>query len=108
MLVVRLRFVVRIILVLTALLLLPVIGSAVFVRGGGLAGTALAMIGVLWLWLWLPRLAHSAFDSGKYAVAARRYAWLERLASSRTRERAARLSRAGATSRPAMRHEPRR
>jgi predicted Zn-dependent protease len=89
------RFVIRIACIVLVLLLLPVIGSVLFVRAGGLAGAALSLLGLLWIWLWLPRVAHDAFDSGKLTVAARRYRWLERLAPSVARERAARLSRAG-------------
>jgi predicted Zn-dependent protease len=69
--------------------------GAVFGRGGAIAGATLSVVTLLWLWLWLPRLAHSAFESGKYGAAARRYRWLQWVATSRTRERAARLSRAG-------------
>ncbi len=89
------RFVVRIFLILVALVALPLLGAIVLRRGGGLAGAGLALIGLLWIWLWLPRIAHSAFEEGKYTVAGRRYRWLEWLAPSSTRERAARLSRAG-------------
>jgi len=89
------RFVVRTSLIATALLMLPFIGSVVFVRAGAVIGVAAAVLGLLWIWLWLPRMAHDAFDAGKYKVAARRYRWIEGGAASRSRERAARLSRAG-------------
>ena len=89
------RFVVRILCVVAALVALPLVGATVLARGGILGGAALSLLGALWVWLWLPRVAHSAFEEGKYAVAGRRYRWLEWLASSPARERAARLSRAG-------------
>lgn len=91
----RVRFVVRIVCILAVLLALPVVGAMLFARGGGLGGSALALVLLLWIWLWLPRVAHSAFEVGKYAVAGRRYRWLEWIATSSVRERAARLSRAG-------------
>ena len=89
------RFLVRILCVAIALLALPFIGATLVARSGALAGAGLSLIGLLWIWLWLPRVAHSAFEVGKYAVAGRRYRWLEWVAPSASRERAARLSRAG-------------
>src|SRR5688572_6261416 len=58
-------------------------------------GVALSLVLLIYVWLWLPRLAHAAFEAGTFAVAARRYRWLERLAPSAARERAARLSLSG-------------
>jgi len=49
----------------------------------------------LFTWLLLPRLAHAAFEAGRYARASRRYRVIEVLAPSARRRRAARLSRAG-------------
>ena len=49
----------------------------------------------LFAWLVLPRLAHGAFERGRFARAARRYHVIELLAPSARRRRAARLSRAG-------------
>ena len=89
------RFGLRIVSIVVAIIALPVVGGAVAGRPGTVAGASLGVVGVLWLWLWLPRLAHAAFEAGKYPVAARRYRWLEWLAASSARERAARLSRAG-------------
>jgi hypothetical protein len=88
------RFVVRIMCVAGVVVALPLAGRALL-RGGGLVGAALSLLLLLWVWLWLPRIAHSAFEAGSYAVAGRRYRWLEWLAPSSGRERAARLSRAG-------------
>ena len=89
------RFVARISFVIVVALWLPFLGAALLGRPGALAGAGLALLAVLWLWLWLPRSAHDAFESGKYAAAARRYRVLGVIAPSRARERAALLSRAG-------------
>ena len=60
------------------------------VAGAGLVGALFA--GVT---LWLPRSAHAAFEAGKFGNAARRY-WLAGATTwSPSRDRAARLSRAG-------------
>ncbi len=64
-------------------------------RLGAVIGVALALVATLWLWLWLPRAAHSAFEHGRFARAARRYRLLAILAGTADRERSARLSRAG-------------
>jgi predicted Zn-dependent protease len=55
-------------------------------------GVALAMLATLWLALWLPRMAHAAFQSAHYAAARRRYRVLGALAVTRRRARAAQLS----------------
>lgn len=89
------RFVLRLVGIVATLLLIPVIGAALFARAGAVSGAALSALIVLWLWLWLPRLAHGAFDAGKFRAAAVRYRWGESLAVTSARERAARLSRAG-------------
>jgi predicted Zn-dependent protease len=89
------RFLVRIACIVGVLLALPVLWAAVFGRTGAVVGVVMSLLWLLTLWLWLPRLAHAAFEAGKVAVAARRYRWLERLAHTSGRERAARLSRAG-------------
>ncbi len=89
------RFAIRIVAVVIVLLALPFVGAMTLARGGATLGVGLSLLTILWLWLWLPRVAHSAFEAGKYAVSARRYRWLEWLAPSAVRERAARLSRAG-------------
>jgi predicted Zn-dependent protease len=87
------RYLLRALGILVAVVALPVFGVA-FGRAGALAGAGLSVLALLWLWLWLPRLAHDAFEAGKYRVAARRYRWLQWVATSRVRERAAWLSRA--------------
>ena len=56
---------------------------------------ALAVGFALFAWLVLPRLAHGAFEAGRYRRAARRYRLIELCAPSARRRRAARLSRAG-------------
>lgn len=89
------RFIVRIVGIVIALFVIPLLGAAMLGRGGAMLGVGLSLLTSVWLWLWLPRVAHSAFETGKYPVAARRYRWLEWLAPSASRERAARLSRAG-------------
>ena len=88
------RFVARIAAVVACAVLLPVVGAALADRGGALAGTALAGVALAWLWLWLPRSAHRAFEAGKYVAASRRYRVLGTLAPTAARERAALLSRA--------------
>jgi len=89
------RYVLRVAGIVVVLLAMPLLGAVLFRRAGGLAGAGLSLLALLWLWLWLPRVAHDAFDAGKYKLSASRYRWLQWLAPSRARERAARLSRAG-------------
>jgi len=91
----RMRFLVRIACILAVLLALPVFGATLLGRAGAIAGVVLSLLSLLYLWLWLPRLAHAAFEAGRFHVAARRYLWLQRLAHSAPRERVALLSRAG-------------
>lgn len=66
-----------------------------FGRLGGVIGAGVAIVALLWVWLWLPRAAHTAFEAGRYARASRRYRLLGALAGSVARRRAALLSRAG-------------
>jgi predicted Zn-dependent protease len=75
--------------------LLPFIGAAIGSRAGALSGAGLSVLFVLWVWLWLPRMAHDAFEAGKFDRALRRYRLLSVLATSKTRARASLLSRAG-------------
>ncbi|HUS33405.1 MAG TPA: tetratricopeptide repeat protein [Kofleriaceae bacterium] len=89
------RFVARILGVAVIAVGLPFLFGSVAGRFGAIAGIALAGLGVFWLWLWLPRSAHDAFEAGKYAAADRRYRMLGVLATSAARERAALLSRSG-------------
>jgi predicted Zn-dependent protease len=89
------RFVARILACVLVVLLLPFLGGNMLGRPGAFAGIALGVLAVLWLWLWLPRAAHAAFDAGTYAAAQRRYRLLGVLAATAARERAALLSRAG-------------
>ncbi|MBV8756615.1 MAG: hypothetical protein JO257_05055 [Deltaproteobacteria bacterium] len=89
------RFALRIlgwlVAVLTLVLALATIGG----RLGALVGLAAAVAATLWQWLWLPRSAHAAFVAGRFALAARRYRVLGWVAGTAVRERAALLSRAG-------------
>jgi hypothetical protein len=89
------RFLVRIACILAVLMALPVLGASLLGRAGAIAGVALSLLSLLYLWLWLPRLAHAAFEAGRFPAAARRYLWLQRLAHSAPRERVAVLSRVG-------------
>ncbi|HSD87690.1 MAG TPA: hypothetical protein VLB44_09245 [Kofleriaceae bacterium] len=89
------RFAARLVALIAVAIALPVVGVAAGGRFGGLAGSALSGLGVFWLWLWLPRSAHRAFETGTYDRAARRYRLLGALATSAARERASLLSRAG-------------
>jgi tetratricopeptide (TPR) repeat protein len=57
-------------------------------------GIGCAAIGTLWIQLWLPRAAHRAFEATRYATALRRYRLIGSLAFTRSRTRAAVLSRA--------------
>jgi len=74
---------------------IPVVGTSLASRLGGLSGGGLAVVGSTWLWFWLPRSAHATFDAGELAVARRRYRMLAAIAVSPARERSARLSIAG-------------
>jgi predicted Zn-dependent protease len=56
---------------------------------------ALAFGLAVFVWLVLPRLAHAAFEAGRFPRAARRYRMIELLAPGARRRRSARLSRAG-------------
>ncbi|HEX3475271.1 MAG TPA: tetratricopeptide repeat protein [Kofleriaceae bacterium] len=60
-----------------------------------LSGVAAAVAATVWLLLWLPRAAHAAFETARYAPAARRYRLIAALAFTAARERAALLSSAG-------------
>ena len=64
-------------------------------RVGGAIAVGLAIVATGALLLWLPRIAHAAFQHARYAVAARRYRAIAALAFGPGRERAAILSRAG-------------
>jgi predicted Zn-dependent protease len=89
------RFLLRIACILAVLLALPVIGAMLLGRGGAIGGVVLSLLFLLYLWLWLPRLAHAAFEAGKFNIAARRYVWLQRVSHNAARERLALLSRVG-------------
>jgi tetratricopeptide (TPR) repeat protein len=58
-------------------------------------GVVIAIAATAWLLLRLPRVAHAAFESARYAQASRRYRMIASLAFTAARERAALLSRAG-------------
>jgi predicted Zn-dependent protease len=90
------RFAVRRVGLAVTLIALPVVARALLGRVGLVAGVLLAALMAVGLRLWLPRLAHGAFAAGHYRKAQRRYRWLDRLATTASGERAARLSRAGA------------
>jgi predicted Zn-dependent protease len=89
------RFVARLVAFIAVAIALPLLGGAAGGRFGALAGGSLSGLGVFWLWLWLPRSAHRAFEAGTYRAAARRYRLLGALATSGARERASLLSRSG-------------
>jgi len=89
------RFALRIVAWLVAVLTL-VLALATIAGGlGALIGLAAAVAATLWQWLWLPRSAHAAFEGGRFERAARRYRLLGWVAGTQARERAALLSRAG-------------
>jgi predicted Zn-dependent protease len=82
----------------------PTLLGAAFGRRWIWLGVALAVVGTVWLVLWLPRAAHGAFQAARYASATRRYRLIASSAFTAARERAAVLSRAGcdiAAGRPA-------
>ena len=58
-------------------------------------GAGSAAVATVWLLLGLPRSAHAAFEAGRFDRAGRRYRVIATFAFTRTRERAALLSRAG-------------
>jgi predicted Zn-dependent protease len=89
------RFLARITCIVALLVALPGVGATLLGRAGAIAGVVLSLLWLLYLWLWLPRLAHAAFEMGTFVVASRRYRWLARLAPTATRERAALLSLIG-------------
>jgi predicted Zn-dependent protease len=89
------RFALRVLAWLTGALTLVLALATVAGGLGALIGVAVAVATTLWQWLWLPRSAHAAFEAGAFARAARRYRILGLLAGTRTRERAALLSRIG-------------
>jgi predicted Zn-dependent protease len=89
------RFVARILACALVLVMLPIAGVAMAGRAGGLAGAGVGVLALLYVWLWLPRSAHGAFEAGAYVAAERRYRILGLVAPTSSRERAARLSRAG-------------
>jgi predicted Zn-dependent protease len=79
-----------------ALVIVPACVLATVAGGAGaLGGFGLGVVAVLYVWLWLPRAAHAAFEATSYDAAARRYRVLEVMAPTAARERAALLSRAG-------------
>jgi len=74
---------------------LPAVLGAVLGRPWTASGVGVGIAGTAWLLLWLPRTAHAAFETARYAPAARRYRLIAALAFTAARERAAGLSRAG-------------
>jgi hypothetical protein len=84
---------------IVAWLALVVLDVAVFAVGMGRIGVAVgltfAVLSTLWMWFWLPRSAHRAFEAGLHDRASRRYRYVGALAFTASRERAALLSRIG-------------
>ncbi|MBS1120229.1 MAG: hypothetical protein H6Q90_2457 [Deltaproteobacteria bacterium] len=72
----------------------PLIVGSLFGRPWGSVGVVCALIATVWLLMWLPRSAHHAFESARYARAIRRYHLIGSLAFTARRSRAAQLSRA--------------
>jgi predicted Zn-dependent protease len=72
----------------------PVVLGSLAGRRGAWIGVLCALLASAWLLVWLPRAAHAAFEAARFARAARRYRLIGSLAFSRSRERAAALSRA--------------
>jgi len=88
-------YVLRVAAWIAALVALPVVLGSMAGGIGVATGAGLAVVAVVYAWLWLPRIAHRVFEAGYYANAAKRYRLLQWLAISASRQRAARLSRAG-------------
>ncbi|CAN5861922.1 hypothetical protein BH11MYX3_BH11MYX3_07730 [soil metagenome] len=76
-------------------LLAPMLLGAMFGPRWIAVGLGIAVLGTLWLMLWLPRSAHRSFSTARFKQAGRRYRILAALAFTGTRERAALLSHAG-------------
>ena len=74
---------------------IPAVLGSGFGRPWILIGLTLSIAATVWLVLWLPRAAHTAFEAARYGNAARRYRLIESTAFTAARERAAVLSRAG-------------
>ena len=89
------RFVLRIVAWTATAIAVPILLGAALGRLGAVFGAVASVIATLWLWFWLPRTAHAAFEAGRYAESSRRYRILGALAVSLDRERASLLSRAG-------------
>ena len=87
------RRAIRIVIGTAVALALLAVGSLFGGTGVALA-VVVALIAWLYQWLWLPRIAHAAFEAGNFARARRRYRVLGVLAASPARQRAALLSRA--------------
>ncbi len=72
----------------------PLLLGTMFGRPWISVGVCCALGASVWLLMWLPRSAHSAFEGARYARATRRYRVIASLAFTARRERAAQLSRA--------------
>jgi predicted Zn-dependent protease len=75
--------------------LLPILLGSVLGPPWIAIGVGASIAATAWLIVWLPRTAHAAFETARYARAARRYRLIAALAFTAARERAAVLSRAG-------------
>jgi tetratricopeptide (TPR) repeat protein len=73
----------------------PVVLGGALGRSGIAIGAGIAIAATAWLLVWLPRVAHRAFERARYPVSARRYRLIAALAFTPVRERAALLSWAG-------------
>jgi len=89
------RYAARILAWIAFAIALPIVLGALLAQIGLVLAVVLDAAAILWVWLWLPRSAHGAFEAGKYARAARRYRTIAAVTRSAERERAARLSRIG-------------
>jgi predicted Zn-dependent protease len=76
-------------------LAVPVLLGSAFGRRWYGIGALLAIGATVWLLVWLPRTAHSAFQNARFAKASRRYRLVGMFAFTRSRDRSAQLSRAG-------------
>jgi hypothetical protein len=59
-----LQYVARILGYAVLVAVVPFAGGVLAGKAGAVVGVTLGILFVLWLWLWLPRLAHIAFMAG--------------------------------------------
>ena len=89
------RFVLRFAGLAFCVLFVPAVLAIYIGRYAAVLGVGFSVVFGLWVYYWLPRSAHAAFDTGRFKTAARRYRALHQLATSTGRERFALISQIG-------------